>query len=639
MIPLDDNHDGIALTGQTQTLPEYIKGTPPSIERLRKRFDEAREDPHQGREKSQKARDYYDGPKQLDPETRALMKTRSQPPIYTNRIRPAINGILGILEQARSDPQAYPRNPNDEDTAGVVTKVLRFIADKGKFGDLKQDVAENFLIEGTGAGMVEMDGDEIMPVQIRWEEFYADPFARRNDFLDARYMGVAKWVDADTLKSRPGFDMESFGDPLAIQSFGIAGDSWQDRPAHLGWVDMRRRRLLLVEEYAVEEGEWKRIVFCAAGVLEYGPSPYLDEKGRPRNPIRAISCYVDRDNRRYGPCEDMLPIQDEINASRSRSLALGNSRQIQQTDPLVVPEANQEEARKEAARHDGVIPAGWSLVPTQDMQQAAILRQQEAKGEIERMGPTPAVLGRQEGAGQSGRARLVSQQAGLTELSRPLARLASWELAMLQDAWLCARQFKTDPWFIRVTDENQAAEFIQVNEPEMGMVMQPQQVGTDEAGQPVVQMVPGIGVVGYKNRLAEMDVDIILDTVPDTANLQQEIWAELVQLAGQAGGLQAITTPEFEWAVDASQLSDKRRVLDSLKKLREQKEQAIVPQLQAQIEQLTGQLQAKQAVSQEQEQAKTGKLLAETDSIEAKTIKMALDAVKPDEGEDAAGRA
>lgn len=639
MIPLDDNHDGIALTGETQTLPEYIKGTPPSIERLRKRFDEAREDPHQGREKSQRARDYYDGPKQLNSEVRQTLANRKQPAIYTNRIRPAINGILGVLEGSRSDPQAYPRNPEDKESADVCTKTLRYIADECQFSDVKQDVAENFLIEGTGAVLVELDGDKIVATQVRWEEFYADPYSRRNDFLDARYMGVGKWTDAEVLKARYGAQFDDIGDPLAPQSFGIAGDSWQDRPAHLGWVDLRRRRVLLVEEYAVEEGEWKRIVFCAAGVLEYGPSPYLDEKKVPTCPIVAQSCYVDRDNRRYGPVDDMLPIQDEINASRSRSLALGNSRQIQQSDPQVEPMANADEARAEAARHDGVIPAGWTLVQTQDMQQASILRQQEAKGEIERMGPTPAVLGRQESAGQSGRARLVSQQAGLTELSRPLARLASWELRVLKQFWERARQFWTGPMWIRVTDQNQAPEFLQVNEPIQGMVMQPQQVGVDEAGQPIIAQVPGIGITGYNRRIAEMDVDIILDTVPDTANLQQEIWAELVQLAGQAGGLQSITTPEFEWAVDASQLTDKSRVLDSLKRLREQKEQAIVPQLQAQIEQLTAQLQAKQATSQEQEQAKTGKLLAETDAVEAKTLKMALDAVQPVEGgTDAEGR-
>ncbi len=584
----DDNHDGIVLSSATQTLPEYIKGTPPSIETLRSRFDAAREDPQGNRRKCQMDRDYYDGPKQLNSEVRTILRTRGQPPIYTNRIRPAINGVLGVLEAARSDPQAYPRNPDDEDSADVCTKTLRYIADECNFGDIKQDVAENYLIEGTGAVIVEMDNERIVATQIRWEEFYADPFSRRNDFGDARYMGIAKWTDAEIVRQRYQARIQDIGDPLRTDGVGI-GDNYEDRGDEAGgWVNLRRRRVLLVEEYAVEQGQWYRIVYCGAGVLEYGPSPYLDDKRRPCNPIRATSCYVDRDNGRYGPVRDMIPIQDEINASRSRSLSLMNARQIQQSDPNNPPMADADTARAEAARHDGVIPSGWQLVPTSDMTQANILRNQEAKSEIERMGPTPAVLGRQEGASQSGRARLVAQQAGLTELARPLARLTAWELEVLREMWNRARQFWTEPMWVRVTDELKAVEFLQVNEV-TGYQQVPQMVpGPDGqplidpmTGQPVMQMVQQPIM---QNRLAEIDVDIVLDTVADTATLAQETWTELVQLVGQAGGLEAVFNPAFELMIEASPIADKRRLIDMIKKKREEMEKAQAAQAQQQAE-------------------------------------------------------
>lgn len=618
MIVDDPNRDGIALTGATQTLPEYIKGTPPSIEALRQRFDAARDDPNGSRLKAQTDRDYYDGPKQLNSDVRNILRSRGQPPIYTNRIRPAINGVLGVLEAARSDPQAYPRNPDDEDSADVCTKTLRYIADECKFGDVKQDVAENYLIEGTGAVIVEMDGPRIVATQIRWEEFYFDRFSRRNDFADARYMGIAKWTDADLVRQRYRARIEEIGDPMRPQGAGVFDQTFEDRGDQGGgWVNTRRRRVLLVEEYALEEGEWKRIVYCAAGVLEFGPSPYVDDKNRPANPIRATSCYVDRDNARYGVVRDMIPIQDEINASRSRSLALMNSRQIQQADPNSPPQVDADEARKEAARHDGVIPSGWQLVPTSDMTQANILRNQEAKSEIERMGPTPAVLGRQEGASQSGRARLVSQQAGLTELARPLARLTAWELEVLREMWNRARQFWTDPMWIRVTDELKAVEFLKVNEPVMGMTMQPV-AGPD--GQPQVDpatgqpaMMPAVGVTGYKNRLAEIDVDIILDTVADTATLQQEVWTELVQLVGQAGGLEAVFNPAFELMIEASPIADKRRLIDMIKTKRDEMQQAQAQQAQQQAEQAQMQQQVAMAGAKadiEDKEAATAQKLA-----------------------------
>ena len=638
----DENRDGIALTGETQTLPEYIKGTPPRIEELRRRAEEARSDPKGRRTKSRSCRGYYDGPGQLDQTMlngrtlRSILRERKQPEIYTNRIRPAVNGILGVLEQARSDPQAYPRNPQDQDSADVVTKVLRFIGDKADFANVKLNVGENHFIEGAGAVIVEMDGEDITPTQIRWEEFYADPYSRRHDYLDARYMGIAKWVDTDLIHKKWGDRLKEIGDPMNPGGETLYSETFEDRGDQgLGWINTKRRRVLLCEEYAIEEGEWKRIVYIAGGHLEYGPSPYLDEKGQPANPIEATSCYVDLDNGRYGIVDDMMPIQDEINASRSRALHLGNSRQVQYDVNSGGNPVDSELAREEAARADGVLPMGWSVLPTNDMTQANLIRNQEAKSEIERMGPTPAVLGRNEAGSQSGRARLVSQQAGLTELARPIGRLNNWELRVYRQMWARARQFWTDEMFIRISDDVRAPEWLKVNEPQMGMVMQPQQVAGPD-GQPMQAMVPAMGVVGYNNRLAEMDVDIILDTVQDTATLAQEVWAELVQLVGQAGGLEAVYTPAFELMIEASPMADKTRVIELIKKGRDEQQQNQVQQLTQQVQQLTQALEQKRQIEGAETQAniqhktaQAGLASAKTQQTQVETEKSVLDALLP----------
>lgn len=136
MIAFDDNRDGIAISSATETLPEYIIGNPPTIESLRAGFDESRDQENDA--KAERDRDYFDGPKQLDSEIREILRNRRQPPIYTNRVRPAINGVLGVLEQGRRDPRAMPRNPDDEQSADICTKTLRFIADECKFQDTQQ---------------------------------------------------------------------------------------------------------------------------------------------------------------------------------------------------------------------------------------------------------------------------------------------------------------------------------------------------------------------------------------------------------------------------------------------------------------------------------------------------------------------
>jgi hypothetical protein len=612
------------------TIPEELKEQLPSIDMMRKRLDEARQDQFSNRPKCQLDRDYYDGPRQLSSNVRAVLASRHQPPIYTNRVRPAVNGLLGVLEQGRRDPRALPRNPDDENAADICTKVLRFVNDQSKFNDTQIDVAENFFIEGTGAVIIEMVDGKIVPTQIRWEEFYFDPYARRADLKDARYMGIYKWKDADEIKRKYGVRIDEIGDPLQPVGFGF-GDSWQDRPEGMGWVDLRRRRVVLVEEYSVENGVWMRTVYIASGILEYGPSPYLDAKKRPSNPIEAESCYVDRDNCRYGMVRDMIPIQDEVNASRSRALHLQNSRLVQQVD-VNAPPIDTATVRLEAAKADGVLPAGWQIVSTTEQTNAALLRNQESKSEIERMGPTPAVLGRQEGVNQSGRARLVSQQAGLTELARPLGRYHSWVLRCYEQMWNRARQFWTDPMWIRVTDQVKAPKFIQVNEPELGVVNQPV-IGQD--GQPVIDQFTGqpatqqgLGVVKVNKRLADMDMDLILDQTDDTANLQQEVWAELMELLRL--GMSPFS-PEFEIAIEMSPIADKQRILERLKAKSQEMQQAQGQQGQQQAQdaaEMAALLKGKTQAEIAKIESETAENAAKTQEIEARTAKTMLEPFK-----------
>lgn len=650
---VDDNADGLTLTGAQDTLPEQYLGAM-TIEQRRRRFDESRSTLAEANLKSQRDRDYYDGPAQLSSDVREALKLRGQPAIYTNRIRPAVNGILGVLEQARVDPRGYPRNPEDEEAADVSTKALRFIADKSRFSDIKQDVADNFLVEGTGACIVEMVDDNIVPTQIRFEEFYYDPYARRADLADARYMGIAKWMDAADLKRKYATRIDEIGDPMRPQDGGVLGEMYEDRPANMAWIDIKRRRVMLVEEYALEEGEWKRIVYIAAGILEYGASPYVEflEEGqtRPICPIEAESCYVDKLNQRYGIVRDMVPIQDEVNASRSRSLHLMNSRKIQNVDPMAPP-VSVDTVRQEAARADGVLPVGWNEVSTNEMTNANLLRMQEAKSEIERMGPTPAIVGRSQADSSSGRSKQISQQAGLTELARPLGRLSAWELRVYRQMWFRARQFWTDPKWIRVTDNVRAPEFLQVNAPvtiaqaiemamggdqkaveALGQVIPPDALQAAAQGDPMATqliqqfvMVNGDQPIMVKNGLAGMDVDIIIDTVPDTATLQQEVWAELRELA--ATGVD-IYSPQFELMVEMSPLSDKARIIEKLKQRREEMQQGQAEQAAkvAQMEAEAAEIGKADAIAKiEKTQADTRKANAEAERTEVETVAAGAD--------------
>lgn len=522
---------------------------------LKKMFDESQSLTREARNDALTDIDYYDGKQWTVAEKLALAR-RGQPDNAFNRVRPAINGTLGVIEKGASDPRAYPRNPGDEQASDVASKTLRFIGDENRFASIKRDVAQDVLVPGTGAAMIQVDEDrKIVVEQIRWEEFFYDPRSRRRDLKDARYMGVAKWMYADDVAARYPQASPSI-DSVVDSGAMMVDETFRDRPTNgTVWIDRRRRRLLVVEMYYRQGADWKRCVFHGCGDLESGPSPYLDEKKRPTNPIEAQSCYIDRENNRYGLVRDMRGPQDEINKRRSKLLALVSMSQVQADDLMMASGTDADLVRAEAGKPDGVIPPGWKKVQTTDMAagQAQLLR--EAKDEIERMGQNPAVLGRQ-GADSSGRAQLVRQQAGLTEHAVIFAGIEDWELRVYRQMWMRARQFWTGPMYVRVTDDERAPEFIGINQPIHGEPMLVQQYDEVSGQTGYAWHTP---IMGYENQLGEMDVDIILDTVPDTANVQQEQFMALVDLA-RAG----IPIPP-DVLVEASSLQNKVDLLERLR--------------------------------------------------------------------------
>jgi hypothetical protein len=537
------------------------------LDEYKRMFAESRDLLADNRREQQVDDDYYHG-YQLTAAERETLKARKQPDTVFNRYRKAVNGTLGVLEQGATDPRAYGRNPGvDEASADVVSKTLRFVADLNDFDELRLECAYDYLVPGVCAALVEVD-DMRRPKtsQIRWEEFFYDPRSRRKDFSDARYMGIAKWIYADTLKGMyPEMEKEI---EAALDSSGpiTLDDTFEDRPkdALSNWIDRKRRRMMVVEIYHREADGWNRCVFHAGGVLEAGPSPYLDEKNRPDNAIIAQSCYVDRENNRMGIGRDMRSPQDEFNKRRQKLLHMLNNRQVQaggsEAAVQIAMGMDADMVRAEASRPDGVLPPGWQPVSMNDMASGQFNLLGMAESEMDRQAPNPAVLGR--GAeSASGRAHLVKQQAGLTEDAVVYKGIHNWEIRMYRAMWNRCKQFWTAPDYIRVTEDDGAPQFIGINQPQ---VQEVPAIVPGPDGQPMVgtQQV----ILGYENSLAELDVDITLDVVEDTAALHDEEFRALTELAKMYGPQEV----PFDDLLEVSNLPNKRKLIEKRKARAEQ---------------------------------------------------------------------
>jgi hypothetical protein len=518
---------------------------------------------------AQRDRDYFDG-LQLSGEVRAELAKRGQPAIWTNRIGPSISGVLGIIDSAESDPEAYPRNQSSQDAADVVTKTLRYLADKTDYKKVRGQASDTYIIQGTCAAIIDWDGRDINLQRVRWEDFIHDPLAREHDFEDAKFLGVAKLLDEADVAGMFPETFAALGNPS-----GDFGNFFDDNSKARWWGSSKRNQVRVIDLYYDAGGDWHRAIFCQTGMLYAGKSEFADDCGCSICPIVATSYEITRAGDRYGAIRNMVPLQDEINARRSRLLHLTNHRQVQQTD-MYAPAANKDIARREAGKADGTIPFGWEVKPAPDLAQGQMQILTQSMADLDRMAPTPAVLGRVTSQSESGRARQILQQAGYLELSRGLGRFEAFELSIYRKLWLAARQFLDQPTWIRIMDDPRAPEFLQLNEPLMGAVAKP--VIDPQTGQPIIDPATGqphvqmsIGQVGAKNRIAELDMDIILTTVPDTATLAQEVWKDILEYAGSTGI--SPFDPHFLALLEMSPIPDKRNTIDKLKRLGAEQQQ------------------------------------------------------------------
>lgn len=571
-------------------------------------------------------RDFYDG-KQLTADDERELRARGQPIVVMNRIKPAVNGIVGVVERGRTDPKGLPRGPVDEDTANLATDTLRYIADVNRFQIFKSRAFTDELIAGWTGAITEVDEDgEVIVTRIRWEELIWDPASRENDARDARFLGIGKWMYVDDLQAQYPELASQIGAAFTASASPV--QSMEDRPfGGYGWVDTRSRRVMVVELYHREQGVWHRCKFIRSLALEYGPSAYLDKKGRPRCPIEVVRAYVDGQNRPYGVVLDMMDPQREINSRRSWLLRALIVRQAKVAPGAV---ADKEALRRELAKTDGIIEeqvqGGIEIIDRSvDISgQSALL--QEAKSEIERQAPNPALQGR-EASAQSGRALLARQQAGLLELSVVLAAFDEYIMRLYRQMWQCAAQFWTAPKYIRITDDVKAPEYRMVNEPLFELVQDP--MTGMEIAKPVVEIVPGpdgqpMPRQKMRRVLAELDVDIIIDSAPDVASIQEEQFQALVELYPSVSA----TRPDFAGkmleAIIASStvIRDKQGLLGALQEnaapdpMQQMQMQVQMAGAQAEIEKTQSEA-AKNAATAQKTQVETASILRNADREDA----------------------
>jgi hypothetical protein len=492
------------------------------------------------REDAEKARDYRNGVQWTASEVATLTK-RKQPVVTIDRIGPKIDFLLGLEQSQRNDPKAYPRTPAEEDGANAATDALRYAMESNDWNALRSDAFDNFVVEGACGADVSVveteDGYDVTVAHIPWDRMFFDPHSRKKNFSDAKYKGQFLWMDLEDAQLRWPEGSAALETTLSSETTG-PGDTFDDTP-RFRWADPKRKRVRIVSMWSYEAGQCFYSVFTKGGMLERMESPYKDEGGKAVDGFIFGSCFIDRDGSRFGVVRRWISLQDEINKRRSKAMHLLNVRQVK-VERGAVDDINR--ARAELAKPDGIVEVTpgmlFDVLPTNDMAAAQLELLREAKQEIDAVGVNAALSGN-EGRVMSGRALMARSEQGLNELGPAFDAFKRWQLEVYRRVWMCVRQFWTAEKWIRVTDDESNTKFVGLNQP---MTLGEQLLEEMESsGQEVTpemrqqaKMDPRMQrIVGTRNNVAEMEVDIILDAVPATASLQIEQFQVLADMAGK----------------------------------------------------------------------------------------------------------
>ena len=447
------------------------------------------------------------------------MKAKGLSPNTQNHLKRKINGIVGVMERQRRDPKAFPRTPQHEEGAELATMTLNFETDHENFQDKSR--AATFHAATDAIGGVELglkptktEGDyDITIEKVDPGDFGYDPRSKEADFSDARQMWTSKWFSIEeAIELVP--DKE---DELRATAGDDGEDLTTDPAVNRKWFEVdsqgNAKKVLIVDFWYKFRGEWHWMLFTGSAVLKEGVSPFFDENGDQICKFIMFAACRDQDGDAYSFVRDLKGAQHEINAWNigliydilSRRLIIEGE----------VPE-NVEEIRREWARKDGtVIIRQGSKVTLDDKSrdiQGALLARQNSQDFIDNVAINPAVVGENKGK-QSGRAISLLQQAGLAELGMFIAEHKAWKLRVYRAMWTQIQRYWTAERWVRVTDDEQVAQFIKVNG-----------VGVD----------PETGIPRLENALGSLDVDIIIDDGPDFVNAMQDVFETLSEMA--AGG-------------------------------------------------------------------------------------------------------
>jgi len=342
----------------------------------------------------------YEEGDQIDAVVRRELELRGQPIVIENRLRPKRKQFMGTYERLRLKAAFTGRNiPMDEAEAAALNDLNRYVDQESEFFNEEAEAVKDMFIAGMGwLERAQRQGNDGKPrLFTRYVdpfEMFADPFGRRQDLEDYRYLiRGGRWIDLDVaIANWPDKESELL-DCIGMTETRTGLNSLPETPwtseNEMLYVDAQRSRIRpwevwyrrkVARQVAVTKDGTKVSVqiigekrakeairaagftpeeqivevmcvgiFCGMTLIHHDVSPY--EHGD----YPFVQYLYDRDKTGvpFGwVSRDIMTLQDAHNKRHSKAMHLLNTRQVIMTENAV---RDTEETVEQVAKPDGVI--------------------------------------------------------------------------------------------------------------------------------------------------------------------------------------------------------------------------------------------------------------------------------------------
>lgn len=216
------------------------------------------------RQNNQSNFDYYDND-QFDEDQKLILEERGQAPAVLNIVRPMVDMVLALEVQKRVDMQIVPREEDDAEMAEILTKLLVHVQEQNDCNFYLAQTFREGIIGGRGWTMVDVEEDEtgenqIVVKWIPWEEVFIDPFHRKPDGSDARYIIRQVWMDRDYVKAMWPDKEDTIESTFTDDYKGTEYEAQNNESGDLSYYDNKSNRIKLC--YCWYKDAKGKIKFC-----------------------------------------------------------------------------------------------------------------------------------------------------------------------------------------------------------------------------------------------------------------------------------------------------------------------------------------------------------------------------------------